>query len=185
MRILLIGVACFGMAAAPLECVVAQVQARRAPPGTGVMLRPGDRVRLKVWREPDLSGEFVVDERGIMTFPKVGRVDVQHVTSDSLKSLLVTRLAESLRDPSVDVTVLRRVSILGSVRNPGVYFVDPTTTVSDALAMAGGVNPDGQQDSFQLLRDGKRLQVALSGSVILPTCRSLGFCGAKRLGLVS
>ena len=131
------------------------------------MLRPGDRVRLKVWREPDLSGEFVVDERGIMVFPKVGRVDVQHVTSDSLKSLLVTRLAESLRDPSVDVTVLRRVSILGSVRNPGVYFVDPTTTVSDALAMAGGVNADGKQDSFQLLRDGKRLQVGLSGDLRL------------------
>ncbi len=58
--------------------------------------------------------------------------------------------------------MLRRVNVLGSVRNPGLYYVDPTTTVADALALAGGVNPDGKQNSFELLRDGKRLPVELS-----------------------
>ena len=127
-----------------------------------MVLRPGDRVRLKVWREPDLSGEFVIDEDGIVVFPKVGRLDVHQISTDSLKSLLISRYAESLRSPSVEVTVLRRVNVLGSVRNPGLYYVDPTTTVADALALAGGVNPDGKQNSFELLRDGKRLPVELS-----------------------
>ncbi len=127
-----------------------------------VDLRPGDRVRLKVWREPDLSGEFSVNEDGVVVFPKVGRVDVRALSTDSLKALLIARYAESLRSPSVEVTLLRRVNVLGSVKTPGLYYVDPTMTVSDALALAGGVNPDGKQNSFELLRDGKRLQVDLS-----------------------
>ena len=127
-----------------------------------MVLRPGDRVRLKVWREPDLSGEFEVDEDGIVVFPKVGRLDVQKISTDSLKALLVARYAESLRSPSVEVTVLRKLNVLGAVKNPGLYYVDPTTTVADALALAGGVTPDGKQNSVELLRDGKRLPVELS-----------------------
>lgn len=135
----------------------------RAPPDRAdVVLRPGDRVRLKVWREPDLSGEFEVDEDGIVVFPKVGRLDVQKISTDSLKALLIARYAESLRSPSVEVTVLRKLNVLGAVKNPGLYYVDPTTTVADALALAGGVTPDGKQNSFELVRDGKRLPVELS-----------------------
>ena len=130
-------------------------------PGS-VVLRPGDRVRLKIWREPDLSGEFEVAADGSVVFPKVGPVDVREISTDSLKRLLVARYAESLRSPSVEVTVLRRVNVLGAVRNPGLYYVDPTTTVADALALAGGVSPNGKQNSFQLLRDGKRLPVEIS-----------------------
>ncbi len=136
--------------------------AQDAAPRESVILRPGDRVRLKVWREPDLSGDFTVDEDGIVVFPKIGRVDVEQMSTDSLKTLLLTGFAESLRSPSVEVTVLRRVNVLGSVRNPGLYYVDPTTTVADALALAGGVNPDGRQNAFELLRGGKRIEGDLS-----------------------
>lgn len=145
-----------------LSSAAAQEQQIRAERG-GVVLRPGDRVRLKVWREPDLSGDFAIDEDGIAVFPKIGRVDVQRISTDSLKALLIARYAESLRSPSVEVTVLRKLNILGAVKTPGLYYVDPTTTVADALALAGGVNPDGKQNSFELLRDGKRLPVELSG----------------------
>ena len=103
-----------------------------------------------------------MDEAGIVVFPKVGRFDVRTMSTDSLKALLITRYAESLRNPSVEVTVLRRVNVLGSVRNPGLYYVDPTTTVADALALAGGVSPDGKQNSFELLRGGQRLPGELS-----------------------
>jgi protein involved in polysaccharide export with SLBB domain len=127
-----------------------------------VTLRPGDHVRLKVWREPDLSGEFSIDEGGIVVFPKIGRVDVHKLSSDSLKSLLLTGYSASLRNPAVEVTVLRRINVLGAVRNPGLYYVDPNTTVSDVLALAGGASPDGYQDRIELLRDGKRLPVQLS-----------------------
>jgi polysaccharide export outer membrane protein len=133
-----------------------------APEASSVVLQPGDRVRLKVWREPDLSGDFEVDEDGIVVFPKLGRVNVQQISTDSLKAMLIVLYAESLRNPSVEVTVLRRVNVLGSVRNPGLYYIDPTTTVADVLAMAGGVSADGKQGKLELIRGGKRLPVELS-----------------------
>ena len=151
-----------GATVAASRPALAQEQPVQAPARASVVLRPGDRVRLKVWREPDLSGDFDVDEAGIVVFPKVGRMDVTQISTDSLKALLIARYAESLRSPSVEVTVLRRVNVLGSVRNPGLYYLDPTTTVSDALALAGGVSPDGKQDQFELIRGGKRLPIKLS-----------------------
>jgi len=97
-------------------------------------------------------------------FPKIGPLDVREISTDSLKALLLSRYVTSLRNPSVEVTVLRRVNVLGSVRNPGLYYVDLTNTVADVLALAGGVSPEGKQDRFELLRAGERLPVELSGS---------------------
>jgi polysaccharide export outer membrane protein len=112
-------------------------------------------VRLKIWREPDLSGDYAVDESGQVVFPKIGPLTVTRISADSLKSLLITTYATYLRNPSVEVTLLRRVNVLGAVRNPGLYQVDPTMTLVDVLAMAGGRTPDGQKDRVDLLRQGE------------------------------
>lgn len=127
-----------------------------------VVLQPGDKVRLKVWREPDLSGDFAVDENGVAVFPHIGRLVVSRLSTDSLQALLISRYAGSLRDPAVEVTVLRRVSVLGSVRSPGLFYVDPTITVADLLALAGGVSPEGNQKRMDLVRGGERLEVHLT-----------------------
>lgn len=132
------------------------------PDGADVVVRPGDRVRLKVWREPDLSGEFAVDEDGVVVLPKIGPVEVHSLSTDSLRTLLVARYSSSLRNPAVEVTVLRRVNVLGAVRNPGLYHVDLTTTVADVLAMAGGVSSDGNQNRIELVRAGQRQPVRLT-----------------------
>jgi protein involved in polysaccharide export with SLBB domain len=145
-----------------VSVVGAQEQSVAAPDRADVVVRPGDRVRLKVWREPDLSGEFAVDEDGIVVLPKIGPVEVQKLSTDSLKTLLVARYSSSLRNPAVEVTVLRRVNVLGAVRNPGLYHVDLTTTVADVLAMAGGVSSEGNQNRIELVRGGKRQPVRLS-----------------------
>lgn len=139
-----------------------QEQPVRAPDRAEVVVRPGDRVRLKVWREPDLSGEFVVDEDGIVVLPKLGPLEIKHLSTDSLKARLVARYSASLRNPAVEVTVLRRINVLGAVRNPGLYHVDLTTTVADVLALAGGVSSEGNQDRIELVRGGKRQPVRLS-----------------------
>jgi protein involved in polysaccharide export with SLBB domain len=123
------------------------------------MLLPGDIVRLRIWREPDLSGDFPVDERGTVVFPKIGPTPVLQMTTDSLKRLLVTTYSQYLRDPAIEVTFLRRVTILGAVKNPGLYPVDPTMTVSDAVALAGGALPNGRPHNFELRRNGQRIDV--------------------------
>ena len=118
-------------------------------------------VRLKIWREPDLSGEFQVDERGQVVFPKLGPMDVSRLSADSLKTMLVASYTAYLRDPSIEVTLLRRVNVQGSVRTPGLYQVDQTQTVADVLAQAGGAANDGKPDKVELIRGGTRVGISL------------------------
>lgn len=125
-------------------------------------LLPGDVVRLRIWREPDLSGEFPVDEQSTATLPLIGPVRVRGISRDSLKRALTASYLVHLRNPSIEVTLLRRVNVLGSVRKPGLYPVDPTMTVADALALAGGITPDAKRDAIRLQRRGDQVAVELS-----------------------
>jgi protein involved in polysaccharide export with SLBB domain len=124
-----------------------------APIGdTAEIVHPGDLVRLKIWREPDMSGDIRVDEGGIATLPRLGPLRVANLPADSLKRMLIRSYSKYLRDPAIDVTVLRRITVLGAVRTPNVYHVEPTMTVADALALAGGAAPDGKVDEVELRR---------------------------------
>jgi polysaccharide biosynthesis/export protein len=127
-------------------------------------LQPGDVVRLRIWREPDLSGEFPVDESGTAVFPKLGATRVASITADSLRSLLMNTYAQYLKDPAIEVTFLRRITILGAVNHPGIYPVDPTMTVQDAFALAGGTLPNGNPKHFRLRRSGQDVDVDFSQS---------------------
>lgn len=121
------------------------------------LVQPGDVVRLWIWREEELSGEFPVPATGVVIFPKIG---AQKVTDRPLVELRDTLLAEFkkyLRNPSIEITFLRRVNILGAVRKPGVYALEPTMTISMALAMAEGTTPEGRQDRVELSRNGELL----------------------------
>jgi len=128
--------------------------AARAPvvdPG----LRPGDAIRVAVWQEPDLTGEYTVDQNGVVVFPLIGKRQVTGISADSLEQRLTADYLEYLESPSVDVTVLRRISILGEVRQPGLYPVDLTMNVTDALALAGGLSPLADRKKIQLVRNGQ------------------------------
>jgi len=130
----------------------------------GGTLKPGDMVRLRIWREPDLSGEFLVDERGTVIVPKLGSIQVVGLSADSLKAHLIASYSVYLRNPAIDVTLLRRITILGGVRNPGLYPVDATMTLAEAYALAGGIAPEGKLNQVELVRGGERTSFKLSGT---------------------
>jgi len=117
---------------------------------------------LRIWREPDLSGDYDVDESGQAVFPKVGPLKVTGMSPEGLKDTLVKAYQVFLRNPAVEVRLLRRVNILGAVRTPGLYQVDPTMSLADAAALAGGAASDGSPDKVDLIRDGAKLPVVLS-----------------------
>lgn len=139
-------------------------EAGRAAADTGrlaeaVAVGVGDRVRLKIWREPTLSDEFTVDERGEVAFPRLGILRVAGMPIAMLHNSLVTRYAEYLRDPSVSVTVLRRVGVQGEVRAPNLYYVDATKSLRELLAEAGGITDAGDARRVTIVRDGRALRV--------------------------
>ncbi len=104
-------------------------------------LRPGERVRVTVEGQPDLSGRYQLDRDGRIELALLGSVDAHARTTDELADRLVARLADGyLRDPRVQVARLgaRPFFILGEVARPGSYPYRPGMTVADAVAAAGG-----------------------------------------------
>jgi protein involved in polysaccharide export with SLBB domain len=116
-------------------------------------LLPGDAVRVQVWREADISGVFTVDDRGIVTLPLLGEREVSGLDPSELRDTLLADYKEYLQNPSIEITILRRINILGEVRSPGLYPVDATISLADALALAGGVTPIADPNKIQLVRD--------------------------------
>ncbi len=143
-----------GLAAAAQPAVAQQPVATKA---SQEYVQPGDVVKLWIWREDELSGEFLVPQTGVVVFPKIGAQPVTERPMSDLRDALLAEFQKYLRNPSIEITFLRRVNILGAVRKPGVYPLDPTMTVSMALAMAEGTTSDGRSDRVELIRDGERL----------------------------
>ena len=129
-------------------------------------LRPGDVLRLRIWREPDLSGEFTIDESGVVTLPKLGAVRAVDEPVAALRTRIISSFAQYVTQP-VEVTPVLRVRVLGAVRTPGIYKVEPTMTLSDAIALAGGTAPTGDENRAKLIRDGRTLDVTLTRDAIL------------------
>jgi polysaccharide export outer membrane protein len=150
-RLLLVASAALGFA----QPSAAQDAAASAPDQEYVM--PGDIVKLWIWREEELSGEFLVPESGTVVFPKIGAQKVTDRPMPQLRDALLVEFQKFLRNPSIEISFLRRVNVLGAVRAPGVYSLDPTMTIAMALAMAEGTTPEGRPDRVELLRDGQRL----------------------------
>src|SRR5690242_638645 len=138
-----------------------QSQARAARDSVN-WLRPGDLVRLRIWREPDLSGDFTVDPAGRVVLPKLGPIIVTRQSTDSLRTALIAAYQVYLNHPAIDVTFLRRIQVLGAVRNPGLYPIDPTMTLGDAVALAGGPTTDGSSSKVVLIRSGVTVSRNLS-----------------------
>jgi polysaccharide export outer membrane protein len=149
------------VASPPALSAEATVRLKAVHDSTAIV-RPGDLIRLKIWREPEMSGDVAVDEAGVATLPRIGPLQVAGLQADSLRRALIRSYARFLRNPSVDITVLRRVTILGAVRTPNVYHVEPSMTVADALALAGGASPEGKQDQVELRRQGSTAPIKVS-----------------------
>jgi len=134
-----------------------------SPPGSAgeVGLRPGDAVRVDIWQEPDLTGEFLVAPEGTVVFPLLGERVVAGKAPAEVERQLASEYREYLENPSVKVTALRRISILGEVRQPSLYMVDATVSLTEALAMAGGLTPIGDPSKITLVRNGTVLAASV------------------------
>ena len=131
----------------------------RAQPRVDVPIGLGDKVVLRVWREPTWSDAFPVDPSGDVVLPRIGRMRVVGMSPSALEDTVRTRMAAFLRDPNVDVIVLRRVAVLGAVKKPDVLFVEPVTTLRDVIALGGGLAEDGDANRIEILRNGARIPV--------------------------
>jgi protein involved in polysaccharide export with SLBB domain len=140
-----------GTAAAHGE-VSSAVTARASVPVIGL----GDRVLLRVWEEPTWSDSLLVGPDGGLVLPRIGRLHVAGMDQLALRDTIQRRLAAYLRDPSLDLVVLRRVAVLGAVKKPDVYYVDAVSTLRDVIAHAGGLAEDANPNRVEISHGGER-----------------------------
>ena len=120
-----------------------------------LVLLPGDILRVVIWREQDLSGDFQVDRDGTLVLPLLGKMQVVDRAWDTVKDDLMQDYLRELRNPSIELVPFRSVYVLGEVNLPGRYNVHPTNdNLAGAVSLAGGVTPEGDVTNMRIVRDG-------------------------------
>ena len=137
-------------------------------PVADLALMPGDAIRLSFSREPDLDGMYTIDEEGAAALPLLGARVLTDRPAVRVKRELKKEYGERIRNQSVQVVYLRRVRVLGAVRNPGLYHVDPTMTFDDAIALAGGASENGDLGDVRVVREGKVIGEELDARRSIP-----------------
>jgi len=111
---------------------------------TAYRLGSGDKLRITVFNEKDLSGDFDVNDQGLVALPLVGQVKIGGMTINEAQQLITERYGKDyLVNPrvNVEVTNYRPFFILGEVKSPGSYPYVSGMSVVNAVALAGGYTP--------------------------------------------
>ena len=121
----------------------------------GYVLDSGDKLRLVVYGQEELSGEFTIDPSGHIAVPLIRDVKAAGLTVRQLEDNITDQLQPKyVKDPKVSVQVVeyRSVYILGEVRTPGKYPYVPNMTVLQAVAVAGGHTYRANESSAEVTR---------------------------------
>ena len=129
-------------------------------------LGPNDRVRIIIFNQPTLTGEYTLDGNGVLAFPLIGNVNATGQSPSQLQKTIASKLdPEYLRNPSVSAEVITRrpFYVIGEVKKPGNYPYVTDMTVLQAVAMAGGYTYRARQNNLYLKRldaNGRMVRVA-------------------------
>jgi len=127
------------------------------------VLRPGDALRITVWRHLELSGEFVVATDSTLLHPVYQVVRVAGVPLTVVRDRLRGLLTSYEQDVQVVIEPLFSVSVEGEVRQPNLYRLPQGTTIAQAVALAGGPTDAGRLNKVHLIRRDSEVVVDLAG----------------------
>jgi polysaccharide biosynthesis/export protein len=119
------------------------------------LLDSGDKLRIFVYGQPNLSRSYSVDHAGMITVPLIGEVKARGMTTAALERTIKSRLgSQYVRDPQVTVDMLqnRPFFILGEVKTAGQYPYVSGMTVETAVAIAGGYSDRASTQRFRISR---------------------------------
>src|SRR4029450_13855369 len=121
-------------------------------------LQPGDKIRISVFGEDKLSGDFEIDQSGRISLPLAGTVEAKGLTQSELEQALAKKFrSEYLKNPKVSVTIatLQPYYVKGEVEKPGEFVYKSGLNVLTALAIAGGPTYRASRSTVQIQRRGE------------------------------
>ena len=134
--------------------------------GADYRLGANDRVRIIVFGQPTLTGEYTLDGNGVLAFPLIGNVAANGQSPTQLQKAIASKLdPDYLQNPSVSAEVITRrpFYVIGEVQKPGNYPYVTDMTALQAVAMAGGYTYRARQNNLYLKRldaNGRMVRVA-------------------------
>jgi polysaccharide export outer membrane protein len=164
--------------AALLLCVHVYAQGTHAGDEARRLMRlgPGDSVSIQVYGQPDMSSTEYVADDGTINLPLVGHVQVTGLSPVEAGTKVETALSKGqfLVDPHVSINIVQsrsqRVVVLGEVKTPGRYPVDPNSSIMDLVAQAGGLTEQAADTGYVIRTDAggnvTRTPVDLRGMVV-------------------
>ncbi len=131
-------------------------------------IRPGDRLTVQLFTAAGqkvdvVEGQQIIDRNGDVFLPFVSSVHVAGLDQAGVREVLATRFGEFYSDPVLAVKVELKFSVTGAVPRPGQFYLDPTATLAEALAVAGGTTPEFAIASASLPSDPTRVRLVRDG----------------------
>ncbi len=126
------------------------------------LVEAGDLLGIVVWKNEELSANYIVRPDGKITIPLIGDIIASGKTTDNISLQIEFKLKEFIESPFVTVIVREAISnmvyVLGEVRNPGVYRIHGSLSVLQVIALAGGFTEFANREKMVLIRLKKGVQ---------------------------
>ena len=165
--------AMFVLAACDSDSTPIVPMAAAGSPGDSNKLGPNDRLRITVFGQPTLTGEYTLDGNGVLAFPLIGNVPANGVTTSQLQQAIAAKLKpDYMLNPNVSAEVITRrpFYVIGEVQKPGSYPYVSDMTAVNAIAMAGGFTRRARKNDFYIRRldkDGKMVRIEANAGTVL------------------
>ena len=133
---------------------------------SGYKLGAGDRVRITVFGQQDLTGEYAIDGQGNLAFPLINQVKAGGLSGEQLAKSIEKGLSpDYIQNPNVSVEVIgyRPFYIVGEVQRPGSYPFVNGMAVINAVALAGGFTYRAREENFWIRRANTGLDKVAAG----------------------
>lgn len=134
------------------------------PENFDYILGPGDKLKLTVFEEAELSGDYTIDGSGFVRLPLIGQVRASGLNATQLEASIASSLSRGyLKQPrvSVQVATYRPFYIIGAVAKPGEYPYVNNMNALNAIALAGGYTPSAVESSIYIRREGSNTEVKM------------------------
>ncbi|MGH8729275.1 MAG: polysaccharide export protein EpsE [Burkholderiales bacterium] len=138
-------------------------------------LGPGDTLKITVYNNPDLTTEAQISESGTINFPLLGDIKIGGLSKVEAEKMIARELVKKKYLNTAQVNLLvttyraTQASVLGEVKAPGKYTIFPSSTITDLLAQAGGITPEGSRvvTLVQQTPDGKQVSKEINLDAVL------------------
>jgi polysaccharide biosynthesis/export protein len=165
--------ACKTVAGDPTELSLSRAQAAEFSSRTSYgayVIRPSDQLRIQVYDDQSITGEYLVDSAGYISIPLAGRVKASGLTPPQLERAIIAKLTNGvLKKPDVTLQVMTYgpIYVHGEVKRGGEFPYRPGLTIVDAVALAGGYTYRADETAAFVTRAGSHIErgYALEGSI--------------------